>query len=198
MPDDGTAISRGRGLTPGLKASIDSNAQQFGLNGDFVARIMNKETAGSFSPATVSAADKHHAGLFQWSADAWKEAARIGGHPEITWEQQQQMTAEQQLPFAMGYLKSKGLDQNSPIGQYYLAIAAPAFLRAPDEAIVYPRGSLEVQKNPSWDLNRDGQISTGELRRAPLPAPLVRNPTNMGAPGAYQGAVPPLVPRRAG
>lgn len=191
-PVDNTIMSQ-KGLTPGLKASIDSTAQQFGLNGDFVARIMNKETAGSFSPATVSAADTNHAGLFQWSPDAWGEAARIGGHPEITWQQQQQMTAEQQLPFAMGYLKAKGLNADSPIGQYYLALAAPAFMHAPDSSVIYRQGTDEVRKNPSWDLDRDGQITAGEIRRAPLPAPMMRT-TNP----SYQGAVPPLVPRRAG
>lgn len=87
--------------------------------------------------------------------------------PGVTKEQFLAMSPEQQKDvYKTSYLPSHGLDAStlSP-GDVGLSVGAPAAIGLPDEAIVYARGSKAVAQNPTWDRNRDGQISAGELRQ---------------------------------
>ena len=150
-------------LTPQLRNHIQVTAQQGGLDGNKVMAVVAPESG--FNPARIANNDPNHAGLIQWGRPEWAETAKAAGTPNVSWEDMQKMSTEQQLPYVYTYLKLKGITSESPVQDYYVAIAAPGLLKAPDGTVAYQKGSDQAAKNPDWDLDRDGQVTVGEIRR---------------------------------
>lgn len=85
----------------------------------------------------------------------------------LTKDQFLAMTPEQQKQvYLTKYLPAHGLDASTlapkDVG---LSVGAPAAITMPDDAVVYPKGSKAVAQNPTWDRNKDGQITAAELRQ---------------------------------
>jgi len=175
-----------------------------GLDADKLNRVIGFETKGTWDPS-IPNPNGVHAGLIQFSKELWPGVAKAAGKPEVTWDQMRQMSVAEQMPFVTSYFKEKGITKDSSLGDYYMAVAAPGLIDAPDDRVAYGPGSKGVKQNPSWDLDKDGQITAGELRnvlpegsgRFDMQADARRN----GAPGSggylpasYAGAAPAAAP----
>lgn len=131
------------------------------LDLDKINSVINYESGGDPSRR---AARSSAGGLIQFMPDVWKGVAQSYGTPNVTHEQMLGMTKDQQMPYVKQYLKDRGITKDSSLGDYYLAVAAPALMGKPDDAVAYQRGSKAVDANPAWDTNKDGQVTAGELR----------------------------------
>lgn len=129
---------------------------------DKLDKVIKFESGGD--PSRISNNSKTHAGLIQFGQDVWKGVAKAHGTPDVSWDEMRTMTYDEQLPYVKTYLRERGITKDSPIGDYYLAVAAPAMIGKKDDDIAYKRGSDAVTQNPAWDRNKDGEISVGELR----------------------------------
>jgi hypothetical protein len=134
-----------------------------GLDPNKLNRVIGFETKGTWDPS-IPNPNGVHAGLIQFSKELWPGVAKAAGKPEVTWDQMRQMSVAEQMPFVTSYFKEKGITKDSTLGDYYMAVAAPGLIDAPDERVAYGPGSKAVKQNPSWDLDKDGQITAGELR----------------------------------
>lgn len=112
-----------------------------------------------------------------WTESGWDPTARnkqrfgglIGFAP---WLQKKwgvypvwNLSAAQQAPLVGRYLDEvvpKGRHWTKP-GDTYLTGAAPSFIGAPDNKIIYPRGSKAWEQNPGW-RGPDGEITAGSIR----------------------------------
>lgn len=86
-------------------------------------------------------------------------AKSLGTSPEKL----RQMTPAQQLPYAIKYLKDKGITADSPPEDYVMAVAAPAFIGAPPGTVVYKKGSKAWQDNPAWRPADGGDITNDSI-----------------------------------
>jgi transglycosylase-like protein with SLT domain len=105
----------------------------------------------------------------------------------LTKDQFLAMTPEQQRQiYETKYLPAHGLSKDTLAPQDVgLSVGAPAAISMPDDAVVYPKGSKAVAQNPSWDRNKDGQITAAELRQNYGGAP-AGPPASIAAPPADQ------------
>jgi hypothetical protein len=85
-------------------------------------------------------------------------AKKHAGSKENLWR----MSIAQQAPLVGRYLDDVGKKWRVP-GDTYMAIGAPAFVGAPDNAVVYKRGSAAWEQNPGW-RGPDGEITAGSMR----------------------------------
>lgn len=107
--------------------------------------------------------------------------------PGTSKEQFLAMSPEQQKGvFANTYLPAHGLSKDTLAPQDVgLSIGAPAAIGKPDGFVVYPKGSSAVQQNPTWDRDKNGEITAGELRQnygAPQAPMLTLPDQNIGPP----------------
>jgi hypothetical protein len=72
--------------------------------------------------------------------------------------------ALEQLPWLLTYFREVGKHWHVP-GDTYLAFAAPAFVGADNETIVYQVNSKAWQQNPAWRDTPNGPITAGSIRR---------------------------------
>lgn len=91
----------------------------------------------------------------------------------MTKDQLRGMSPEDQFGVAYPqYLANKGVVGNErqnalrkDPAENYLAIAAPALMGKPDDTVAYHEGGFGYKKNESWDINKDGKITAGEIRQ---------------------------------
>lgn len=74
-----------------------------------------------------------------------------------------QLSADEQLPWILRFFQLIRKTWIVP-GDTYVAVAAPAFVGAPDDQVIYPVGSPAWQQNPAW---HDGSspVTTGSIRK---------------------------------
>lgn len=84
------------------------------------------------------------------------------GTPEDFWR----LSAGEQAPYVGRYFDQVQRAWSKP-GDTYLALAAPAYVGAPDSVVVYPRGSKAWEQNPGW-RGPDGEITAGSIRAVVL------------------------------
>ena len=76
------------------------------------------------------------------------------------------MTAAQQVPLVIRYLKDRGIDEKSSQGDMYVAVAAGGgFVGKPDSTVVYKKDSPGWQQNPAWRPKDGGDITIADLKR---------------------------------
>lgn len=80
------------------------------------------------------------------------------GSPEALWS----LSIAQQAPLVGKYFDGVAKRWRVP-GDTYLALAAPAFVGAPDSTIVYKRGTKAWEQNPGW-RGPDGEITAASIR----------------------------------
>lgn len=134
--------------------TLNSLAKEAGLAADKIRKIIGKESGGRASAENPSGAT----GLIQFMPEIAKSLG-------TTTEELKKMSPAEQLPFVIEYFKSRGVTEKHDQGDYYVAVAAPAFLGKPDSTEVYKRGTPEYDQNPSWDVNKDGVVTVGDLKR---------------------------------
>ena len=74
-----------------------------------------------------------------------------------------QLSADDQLPWILHFFQLIGKTWQLP-GDTYIAVAAPAYIGAPDDQIIYQVGSPAWKQNPAW---HDGinPVTAGSLRK---------------------------------
>lgn len=78
-----------------------------------------------------------------------------------------QLGALQQLPWILTYFREVGRKWSVP-GDTYMAVAAPAYVGAPNEKLIFAVGSKAWQQNPAWREPSGGPITAGSIRRVLL------------------------------
>lgn len=78
-------------------------------------------------------------------------------------EELAKMPPAEQLPYAIQYLKERGIDEDSRPEDYAMAVAAPNFIGKSDDTVVYPKGSKAWEQNAPWRPKDGGDITVGSI-----------------------------------
>lgn len=122
------------------------------LDADKLKPIIGHESGGSATATSKAGA----VGIIQFMP-AVAEALGTSS------EELAQMSPSEQIPYAMDYLKRKGITAESRPEDYALAVAAPAAIGKPDDSVVYPRGSKAWEMNRAWRPPSGGDITVGSI-----------------------------------
>lgn len=152
----------------GFDTELDAVSRASGLDPDKVRSVISPESGGSAQAVNPQSGAS---GLIQFLP---KVAESLGS----SIEEIRKMTAEEQLPLVMKYLSDRGITKDSSQDDYYMAVAAPAFIGKPDSAVVYKKGSKEWEQNPAWRPADGGDITVGSIKA-------------YGAKGATKKSKPP-------
>lgn len=128
-------------------------SKRLGINPDWLMRVMNKETAGTFSP-TIKNPTSSATGLIQFMAAT---AINLGTSIAAL----RNMTAVQQLDYVEKYFQPyKG--KMKTFADVYICVFYPAALNKPD-TWTFPNWVYKAQKY--IDLNGDQKITLGEFKK---------------------------------
>lgn len=164
--------------TPGFRQALVTRSLAAGLDPNLVAAAISFESG--FNPRAKNPGSSA-TGLIQWLAGVFPAVASFVGsaanHEDLT-----SMTAEQQLPFVIGYFQMKGVHKLSgaTATDYYMSVLLPAFVGyAPDYVLARKgdAGELKLRsgkgtgislnemyvKNPSFDWNKKGWYTVGDV-----------------------------------
>ncbi len=75
------------------------------------------------------------------------------------------LSAVEQLPAVFRFLKDQGITADSTADEYAMAVAAsdPKYRNAPDETVIYKKGSDEWKANEPWRPADGGDITRGSI-----------------------------------
>lgn len=132
------------------------HADQAGLDPAAVAAVLRLESGGR--PGAVNATSGA-TGLIQFMPNT---ARGLG----ISTDRLREMSAAEQLPYVMRYFRNAGLTEQSPPGDYFVAVAAPGFVGRPDDTVVYRQGSAAWEQNRPWRPPGGGDITVGSIKAA--------------------------------
>lgn len=121
-----------------------------------IRRIIGPESGGD--PKAVSSAGA--SGVLQIMPDHLK---RMGIEPE----EFRKLSATEQLPYVMRFFKDNGITSDSSADDYALAVGAsdPKWRTAPDNTVIYPKGSAAWRQNPAWRPADGGDITKESMLR---------------------------------
>jgi hypothetical protein len=121
-----------------------------------IRRIIGPESGGD--PKAVSSAGA--SGVLQIMPDHLK---RMGIEPE----EFRKLSATEQLPYVMRFFKDNGITSESSADDYALAVGAsdPKWRSAPDNTVIYPKGSAAWKQNPAWRPADGGDITKESMLR---------------------------------
>jgi hypothetical protein len=136
--------------------ALEAHAAEAGLNVEDILPLIGFESGGDPQARNPKSGAS---GLIQFTNTVargygFKDAAEFG-----------RLSATEQVPFVIDYLKTRGIKPEHDQGDMYVAIAAPGALDKPDDHAVYTKGTDEYDFNPAWDLDGDGKVTRGELHR---------------------------------
>jgi hypothetical protein len=143
-----------------LRRAIQSAEDLQGFDADALERIIAFESGGRPDARNPSGAT----GLIQFMPKVFDGMQKPPGYEGVTHADLADLTVEEQLPLVAAYFRQAGVPADADVGEYYLAVAAPAALGKPDDAVVYPRGSKAWEQNPSWRPAGGGDITAGSIR----------------------------------
>lgn len=109
------------------------------------------------------------------------------------------LSTAEQAPWVAEYFK-RSAPWKYP-GDTYVATAAGGYIGRPDSTLVYKAGTPEYDLNKVWDINKDGNVSVGELRqilltrmkKAPVGGEVIEPGPKAPRPGSPGGGQPALV-----
>jgi hypothetical protein len=127
-----------------------------GIDPELVLPLINHESGGN---AQARNAQSGASGLIQFLDST---AKRYGFESA---EEFGKLSAAEQAPYIVQYLVDSGVTAEHDQGDIYVAISAPAALNESDDFEVYKKGTDAYRMNQTWDLDRDGVITRGELYR---------------------------------
>lgn len=78
-----------------------------------------------------------------------------------------QISALEQLPWLQQYFREVTRPWRVP-GDTYMVFAAPSYVGAPDETVIFQVGTKAWQQNPAWRTTPLGPITAGSIRRVIL------------------------------
>jgi len=143
--------------------SLTQNAEAQGVDPNKMLAIMGPESGGDPSAKNASSSAS---GLIQMMDSVARGYVnpRTGKKMESAAELRTLSRAEQ-APIAVQYFADRGVTADSPVEDYALAVAAPAFVgrSAERDAVVYPKGSKEHAANRPWWPEDGGDVTVGSL-----------------------------------
>lgn len=136
--------------------ALEAHAAEAGLNVEDILPLIGFESGGDPQARNPKSGAS---GLIQFTNTVargygFKDAAEFG-----------RLSAIEQVPYVIDYLKTRGIKPEHDQGDMYVAIAAPGALDKPDDHTVYAKGTDDYDFNPAWDLDKDGKVTRGELHR---------------------------------
>lgn len=160
MPEDQAISTQGGYALPQEVSSdteflnaVGNTSNNLGINQDDLLRIIEFETAGSWSPS-VKAPTSSATGLIQFIEST---AESLGTSTAAL----AQMSRAEQMQYVEKYLEPyKGRINN--FGDLYMAVHWPAGVGKEDSYVMYERGSAAYDANRSLDTNGDGTVTRGE------------------------------------
>lgn len=145
-----------RGLaetSPIFRAKLAAGALRRGLDPNSLAAVMAIETGGTFSPRATNPSSGA-TGLIQWIPQY-----APGGVDAL-----RRMTATEQLALVFDHFDKAGIKKGASMGDYYLAVFAPAHIGYGLSHVVYAGGTPEYEANSGVDVDGDGDITTGDAQ----------------------------------
>ncbi len=142
-------------------AKVKTVAAQLGINPNWLMAIINWESAGSFSPSITNSIGA--TGLIQFMPST---AIGLG----TTTANLRAMTAVQQMDYVYKYFKPWAPKIKS-YWDCYLVVFFPVAVGKPDTFIIKTSrltAALIAAQNPGFDLNKDKQITVGEIKQKML------------------------------
>lgn len=135
---------------------LEAAALEGDLDPDKIRPLIRHESGGKAGAVSTQGAS----GILQIMPDNLRA---MGIEPEAF----RKLSATEQLPYALRYFKDRGIDSDSSPEDYAMAVAAsdPKFRGAPDETVVYPKGSKAWKANKPWRPDDDGDITVGSILR---------------------------------
>lgn len=149
-------------VLPATRQAIQEHADEAGYSADALARIIRFESGGK---PWIRNATSGATGLIQFMPKTFASLKKPPGYENIRFEDLPHLTADEQMPLVIQYLRQAGLPPNADAGEMYLAVAAPGFLGKPDDRVVYPKGSKAWEQNRAWRPADGGDITVGDIRR---------------------------------
>jgi len=102
----------------------------------------------------------HAVGLFQ-IMPAYLDDIGFSG----TWQDFQKLSAAEQAPYADNYFAQSWIHNKWKYpGDTYLALAASGYVGKPDGVAIYKAGTKAYDQNKGWDINKDGVVTTDDIR----------------------------------
>lgn len=133
--------------------AVEATSSSLGINTNDLLRIIEFETAGSWSPS-ISAPTSSATGLIQFLEST---AQGLGTSTEAL----AGMTRAEQMQYVEAYLRPYA-DRINNFGDLYMAVHWPAGVGQPDSFVMYREGSREYTANRGLDSNGDGTVTRGE------------------------------------
>lgn len=148
-----------RGATPNYAAmsdfdlELEGQAMEAGLDPDAMRSVVGHESGGRGDAVNGQSGAT---GIIQFMPDS---ARSVG----TTTEELAKMSPAEQLPYAVKYFKDRGITEDSKPEDYAMAVAAPAFIGQPDDAVVYAKGTKAWEQNAPWRPADGGDITVGDI-----------------------------------
>lgn len=174
------AVPKLETTTPSFRQALVRRSLAAGLDPNFVAAAISYESG--FNPRAKNPGSSA-TGILQWIAPIFPEVARYVGS-SVTHADLPNLSAEEQLPFVIGYFQMKGVHKlsNARATDYYMAVLLPAFVGYAGTKVLARRGdtnplttasgksvgiSLDTMyvKNPSFDREGKGFYTVADVGR---------------------------------
>ncbi len=171
---------------------LAASAARLGTDPNFLAAVMQIETAQTFDPASRNP-QSGATGLIQFMPVTARSLA-------TTTEELAQMSDVEQLTYVERFLRPY-VGRLVSAGETYLAVFTPAGLGKADGHVLWSAGTKGYDQNKGLDRNKDGVITSGDVRgvaegvyaAAKARGPFVRSgPSSSGAVDPYATREPQL------
>ncbi len=150
--------------------ALNYAADQIGVPPDWLSSIFYIETAFSMNP--YENRNPLGVGLIQFTDIAIKELINKGYLSKgFTKEDLLKESLSFQMDLIVSYFKMQkktyGIESLDSVENMYFLVFWPAAVTEQDNYILQTRGLskfIVASYNPAWDINKDGQITAGEIR----------------------------------
>lgn len=156
---------------PGIKKlsaddrqSIVDTAHAVGIEPDWLATIINFETGGTFSTTQKNAAGSGATGLIQFMPDVAQHLLGTDTPSEAI-TKLESMSFPEQMKVVEKYFAPHAGKMKS-LSDAYLAVIYPAFIEAPDSAVMGKTGSAVYAQNRGFDKQNKGYITKADITSA--------------------------------
>jgi hypothetical protein len=133
---------------------LETQAKAAGLDPSKLKPIIRGESGGKSTAVSTEGAS----GVMQIMPDNLKA---MGIDPD----EYRKLSASEQLPAVMRFLKGQGLTADSTPEEYVMAVAAsdPKYRTAPNDTVIYKKGSDAWKANKPWRPADGGDITRGSI-----------------------------------
>lgn len=159
-------------------AKVKKISEELGIDPNWLMAVINLETGGTFSPSITNQIGC--VGLVQFCADKAGGTYKTIGGKRVYLSDLKKMSNVEQLDYVKMYFEPyadkviRGVDM-------YMATFFPAAIGKDDEYVLQTdtlKADTIARQNPKLNLNKDGQLTVGEVNKAflsTIPAQMVQH-----------------------